>query len=198
MITIAITGGIGSGKSTVTNYLISMGFIVVDADKIAREMTSSGGEAIPYIVKHFGSSYILEDGSMDREAIRDLVYNDSEAMKVLEKGTTYAVLEKIKRIERKASNEGYKAVFFDIPLLFEKNQQDNYDMVWVVTADYNNRSQRVMIRDGIDENTIVKIMQAQEDDRVKIENADLVIDNNGSLEDLYAKVNEALINCSLL
>ena len=100
MITIAVTGGIGSGKTEVTNYLISKGFTVVDADKMSREMTSAGGKAIPFIIENFGQSFILEDGSMDRAAMRDLVFKHPEKKKLLEEGTTKVVLEDIEAIKK--------------------------------------------------------------------------------------------------
>ncbi|HHW95251.1 MAG TPA: dephospho-CoA kinase [Mogibacterium sp.] len=198
MITVAITGGIGSGKSTVTEYLISLGFIVVDADAISRQMTAPAGDAIPYIREHFGSSYILEDGSMDREAMRALVYTDSKALKILEKGTTEAVIQRIDKIKSDALNSGFKVIFFDIPLLFEKNQQDNYDFVWLITADYNTRLKRVMLRDAIDKESIEKIMQVQKTDDFKKKEADIIISNDGTLDELYTSIDKILKNCSLL
>ena len=192
MITIAITGGIGSGKTEVTNYLISKGFTVVDADKMSREMTSAGGKAIPYIIENFGSSFILEDGSMDRAAMRDLVFKHPEKKKLLEEGTTKVVLEDIEAIkkEREASND--KALFFDIPLLFETGTEDDYDAVWVVTADYEIRKKRVMERDGIDSSIIDLIMDSQDGEEKKVKLADQVIYNNGTLEELRQAVDSTL------
>lgn len=198
MITIAITGGIGSGKSTVTEYLISLGFLVVDADAISREMTAPGGDAIPYIIEHFGAPYILEDGSMDRDAMRTLVYTNPKALEILEKGTTEAVIKRIDKIKSDASNSGYKVVFFDIPLLFEKNQQNNYDNVWVITADYNTRLKRVMARDNIKREDIEKIIQLQKNDDFKAKDADIIITNDGTLDELYSSIDKALKDCSLL
>ncbi len=192
MITIAVTGGIGSGKTEVTNYLISKGFTVVDADKMSREMTSAGGKAIPYIIENFGSSFILEDGSMDRAAMRDLVFKHPEKKKLLEEGTTKVVLEDIEAIkkEREASND--KALFFDIPLLFETGTEDDYDAVWVVTADYEIRKKRVMERDGIDSSIIDLIMDSQDGEEKKVKLADQVIYNNGTLEELRQAVDSTL------
>lgn len=198
MITVAITGGIGSGKSTVTEYLISLGFIVVDADAISRQITAPGGDAIPYIREHFGSSYILEDGSMDREAMRNLVYADPKALEVLEKGTTDAVIKRIDKIKSDALDSGSKVIFFDIPLLFEKNQQDNYDFVWLITADYNTRLKRVMLRDKIDRESIEKIMRVQKTDDLKKKEADIIVSNDGTLDELYTSIDKILKNCSLL
>ena len=198
MITIAVTGGIGSGKTQVTNYLISKGFTVVDADRMSREMTSAGGKAIPYIREHFGPSFILEDGSLDRAAMRDLVFKDPSWKKVLEEGTTKVVLEDIEAIkkERAASND--KALFFDIPLLFETGSEDDYDAVWVVTADYDLRKNRVMARDGIDPSIIDLIMDSQDGEEKKVQLADHVIYNNGTLDELRESVDAVLRSYGLI
>ncbi len=198
MITIAVTGGIGSGKTIVTNYLISKGFTVVDADRMSREITSAGGKAIPYIREHFGPSFILEDGSLDRAAMRDLVFKDPSWKKVLEEGTTKVVLEDIEAIkkERAASND--KALFFDIPLLFETGSEDDYDAVWVITADYEIRKNRVMERDGIDPSIIDLIMDSQDEEEKKVRLADQVIYNNGTLDELRESVDRTLKSYGLI
>jgi dephospho-CoA kinase len=192
MITIAITGGIGSGKSEVTNYLISKGYTVVDADKMSREMTSAGGKAIPYIREHFGPAYILEDGSLNRAAMRDLVFRDPSKKKLLEEGTTKVVLADIEAIKKERAACNDKALFFDIPLLFETGSEDDYDAVWVVTADYGIRKERVMVRDNIDPAIIDLIMDSQDGEEKKAAMADKVIYNNGSLDELRACVDEVL------
>lgn len=192
MITIAITGGIGSGKTQVTNYLISKGFTVVDADRMSREITSAGGKAIPYIREHFGPSFILEDGSLDRAAMRDLVFKDPAKKKLLEDGTTKVVLEDIEAIKKERAASDDKALFFDIPLLFETESEDDYDAVWVVTADYDIRKRRVMERDGIDPAIIDLIMDSQEGEEKKVQLADHVIYNNGTLDELRESVDMTL------
>lgn len=197
MITIAITGGIGSGKTQVTNYLISKGFTVVDADRMSREMTSAGGKAIPYIAEHFGASFILEDGSLDRAAMRDLVFKNPEKKKLLEEGTTKVVLEDIEAIKRERAESNDKALFFDIPLLFETGSEDDYDAVWVVTADYEVRKSRVMERDGIDPAIIDLIMDSQDGEQKKVQLADHVIYNNGTLDELRESVDRALSSYGL-
>jgi dephospho-CoA kinase len=192
MITIAITGGIGSGKTQVTNYLISKGFTVVDADRMSREMTSAGGKAMPYIMEHFGPSFIMEDGSLNRAAMRDLVFRHPDKKALLEEGTTKVVLEDIETIKRERAARNDKALFFDIPLLFETGSEDDYDAVWVVTADYEIRKNRVMARDGIDPAIIDLIMDSQEGEERKVQLADQVIYNNGTLEDLRDAVDSTL------
>lgn len=192
MLNIAITGGIASGKSMTSDYLRSLGYTVVDADQMAREMTGPGGKAIPYIRDHFGDEYISEDGSLNRAAMRDLVFKNPSKLSLLEAGTTKVVLQDIEKIKADRSLAGDEIIFYDIPLLFEKNEQDNYDAVWVVTADRDIRMSRMMEREGIDEKMAELMMDAQEAEDRKIEAADYVIYNNGSIGELERSVDDAL------
>lgn len=192
MLSIAITGGIGSGKSTVTSYLIDQGYIVVDADKMARELTEAGGRAIPYIRENFGNEYIREDGSMDRAKMRDLIFKDFSKKKLLEEGTTNVVLNDIAAIKQQAQEKNINALFFDIPLLFETGTADEYDRIWLVTADRELRKKRVMLRDNINESIIDLIIGSQKEEKDKILIADAVIYNNGSIDDLRTNINKLL------
>ena len=194
MRTIAVTGGIGSGKTEVTNIIRSLGFTVIDADAMAREMTSAGGKAMPYIIEHFGPDFVNSDGSLNRAAMRDLVFRDPEKKALLEDGTTKVVLSDIEAIRKEKEEHGEKALFFDIPLLFETGTEGDYDLVWVVTADYDIRAARIMERDGIDAAMAELIMGSQESEESKAQRADTVIVNNGSLEELETKVENAVKN----
>lgn len=197
MLNIAITGGIGSGKTSVTEILRSCGYTVIDADAMSRELTSSGGRAIPYIREKFGPGFIMEDGSLDRAKMRDLIFRDPAKKALLEEGTTRVVLEDIEAIRSQKEKAGEKALFYDIPLLFETGTEGEYDAVWVVTADHALRAARIMERDGIDAGMIDLIMDSQEDDEVKKAKADLVIYNNGTMEDLETAVEKALSSYGL-
>ena len=197
MLNIAITGGIGSGKTSVTEILRSCGYTVIDADAMSRELTSSGGRAIPYIREKFGPGFIMEDGSLDRAKMRDLIFRDPAKKALLEEGTTRVVLEDIEAIRSQKEKAGEKALFYDIPLLFETGTEGEYDAVWVVTADHALRAARIMERDGIDAGMINLIMDSQEDDEVKKAKADLVIYNNGTMEDLETSVEKALSSYGL-
>ena len=192
MLNIAITGGIASGKSLVSEYLRTLGYTVIDADEMARAIPAPGGKAMPYIVEKFGNDYVNEDGSLNRAAMRDLVFKNPEKLAVLEEGTTNVVLEDIEKIRKEKEMAGDKVLFYEIPLLYEKNQQDNYDAVWVVTADRDIRKQRLIERDGMDESMGELIMDAQEEEDKKIESADFVIYNNGSITELRRSVDDAL------
>ena len=197
MLNIAITGGIGSGKTSVTEILRSCGYTVIDADAMSRELTSSGGRAIPYIREKFGPGFIMEDGSLDRAKMRDLIFRDPAKKALLEEGTTRVVLEDIEAIRSQKEKAGEKALFYDIPLLFETGTEGEYDAVWVVTADHALRAARIMERDGIDAGMIDLIMDSQEDDEAKKAKADLVIYNNGTMEDLETAVEKALSSYGL-
>ena len=192
MKTIAITGGIGSGKTAVSNYLAQLGYTVVDADRMSREMTSAGGKAMPYILENFGPEFVAPDGSLDRAAMRDLVFKDPAKKKLLEEGTTKVVLDDIEKIRREREASGDKALFFDIPLLFETGTEGDYDCVWVVTAPYEIRRERIMKRDGISTEIIDLIMDSQQDEDEKAAKADFVILNDGSESELKQKVDELL------
>ena len=192
MITIAITGGIGSGKSTVTDYLTEKGYTVIDADAMSRAMTAAGGKAMPYIREHFGPDYINKDGSLNRVAMRDLVFRNPKYKAILEEGTTKVVLEDIEKIRQEKSKAGEKALFYDIPLLFETHQEDNYDLIWVVTADRELRKERVMKRDGTDAEIVDLMIGSQAEEDVRISKASTVLSNNGTVEDLHAEIDRAL------
>lgn len=192
MLTIAVTGGIGAGKSTVTDHIIELGYTVIDADKMSREMTAAGGKAMPYILEHFGPGFINEDGSLNRMMMRDLVFRDPRAKSVLEEGTTRVVLEDIEAIRREKEAQGEKALFFDIPLLFEMHQEDNYDQVWVVTADRELRKARIMARDGISADIADLMIESQAEEDIKVAKADRVFINDGTVEDLLESVRNAL------
>jgi dephospho-CoA kinase len=192
MISIAVTGGIGSGKSLVSEYIREAGFTVIDADAMSRAMTSAGGKAIPYIRENFGPEFINEDGSLNRAMMRDLVFRDPRKKALLEAGTTKVVLEDIEAIRREREQSGDRALFFDIPLLYETGTESDYDVVWVVTADYEVRAARVMARDGIDASIIDLIMGSQADEEYKISRADYVIINNGTTGELMSRVDDAL------
>ena len=192
MKTIAITGGIAAGKSIATSYLKNLGYIVIDADEMSRAITGPGGKAMPYIKEHFGAEYVNEDGSLNRAAMRDLVFKNPDKLMILEAGTTDVVLQDIEKIKEERATAGDKLLFFDIPLLYEKNQQDKYDAVWVVTADRSIRKERLVARDGMDESMAELMMDSQDDENRKVEDADFVIYNNGSLSELYRSIDDAL------
>lgn len=191
---IAITGGIGSGKTAAADYLISLGYKVIDADLIAHRITAPGGRAIPFIRKYFGEEFIKKDGSMDRDKIRHTVYADKHKLELLKKGTTSIVKDEVASLVRDAKNKCETgALFVVIPLLFEEGGNDGtYDEVWVISADINTRIERVRERDGLDYKTIKLIMSSQAEEAVRLEGADKIIYNNGDFDELRAEVDVLL------
>ena len=194
MLNIAITGGIGSGKSQAAEYIRSLGYTVIDADAVSRAITGRGGKALPLIRERFGDSLFNEDGSLNRAAVRDMIYNDSEKKALYEACTTKLVLEDLDTIREMYKGSEVKAVFYDIPLLFETETECDYDAVWVIAADKEIRKKRVIERSNLDEDTIELIMQRQAPESEKIAKADYVIYTNGTIEELQNAVNEALKN----
>lgn len=197
MLKIALTGGVGSGKSLACFYIEQNGYNVIYADKMAREITAPGGKAIPYIRQHFGDQYILPDGSMDRKKIRNLVYNNPDAMAVLKAGTTDVVISDVEEIVRVSEERGVKALFFEIPLLFESGSQKDYDQVWVITADIDTRIARVMERDGFTREEVLNVIKNQISEQKRLDLADEVIYNDGVAEELEQQIEKLLIKNNL-
>lgn len=186
---IGLTGGIGTGKSTVSAYLKEKGCVILDADKMSRQLTAPGGAALPEIRKTFGDEVFFEDGTLDRKKLGNIVFNDKEKLKALEKLTTEKVVEQtvdgLVRL-RKADYSGI--VIIDAPLLFECNMQELAQESWLVTTDLEVRIERIMKRDGLDRQSILDRINNQMSDDEKRAIADYVINNSGSLEDLYRQI----------
>lgn len=194
MLRIAVTGGIGSGKTAVTDYLESKGYPVIDADRISRAMTASGGKAIPEIRRLFGDEFIKKDGSMDRDKMRSLVYNSEVAMKKLEECTTKVVIRDIDELLGKLEAENEPVVFIAAPLLFEQGgSSDDYDAVWLVVADEEIKINRIFLRDSLDKDSVSAIMERQLSDGEKTKLSTDILENNDSLESLYDRVDDLLL-----
>lgn len=196
MIVIVITGGIGSGKTAVTDYLISKGYKVIDTDLMAHEITSKNGKAISYIRDVFGEEYILKDGSMDREKIRKLVYKDENKKKLLEKGTTDIIISDTKKMIEDYRKKGLEILFVAIPLFFENGGENEkyFDKIWLVCSDIEKRVKRIKKRDNLNEYMIKKIMEKQMPDKDKEIKSDVVIKNSGTIEELHRKIDSLLFN----
>lgn len=196
MIVIVITGGIGSGKTAVTDYLISKGYKVIDTDLMAHEITSKNGKAISYIRDVFGEEYILKNGSMNREKIRKLVYQDESKKKLLEKGTTDIIISDTKKMIEDYRKKGLEILFVAIPLFFENGGENEkyFDKIWLVCSDIEKRLKRIKKRDNLDEYMIKKIMEKQMPDKDKEIKSDVVIKNSGTIEELHRKIDSLLFN----
>ncbi|MBQ6621651.1 MAG: dephospho-CoA kinase [Mogibacterium sp.] len=195
MLTIAVTGGIGSGKTAVTDHLQALGYTVIDTDRMAHEMTAPGGKAIPYILEHFGPEYIREDGSMDRQRMRELVFHDPVKKELLEAGTTAVIREDVRDRLADANRAGEAIVFVAIPLLFEAGSSPEdraYEEIWSVIADEKIRKERIRKRNGLPDDIIDRMIASQVSDDVRKAGSTRVIENNGTLDDLYKTVDRML------
>lgn len=190
---IGLTGGIGTGKSTVSTYLKEKGCLILDADRMSRELTAPGGAALLDIREAFGDSVFFEDGTMNRKAVGEIVFNNSEKLAILENIITRKVAERtIEEVQSLREKDFSGIVVLDAPLLFECGMQQCADESWVVIADMDIRIHRIMQRDGLDRESIISRINNQMSDQEKIRIADYVINNSGSLETLYEQIDQLL------
>ena len=188
MFVVGITGGIGSGKSAVTDYLETLGVTIVDADKVARLVVAQGTDGLAAITAHFGDDIVLSGGELDRAALRKIVFENPDERKVLE-GITHPLIRK--EITRQLSEARSPYVVLSSPLLLESGQSTFADYVVVVDVPEDLQLTRTMSRDDNDENLVKRIMAAQLDRETRLARADTSIANDASLEALYRRV-EAL------
>lgn len=187
---VGLTGGIASGKSTVSKLLAEQGAVIIDADALAREVVAKGTPGLAAVVAEFGESLLTEDGELDRPAMGALVFNDESARKRLEAIVHPLVFERIVELEAAAGPDD--VVVHDIPLLAESGRAETFDAVLVVHAPEDVQVER-MVRDRgwSEEDARSRIAaQATAEDRLAI--ATHVIDNTGTHEDLRHRVAEVL------
>lgn len=189
MKTIGVTGGIGSGKSTVSKILSDMGAAVIDADAIYRSITEKGHEVYREIVNYFGDEILDNNGELDRKRLAAIVFQDEEELNTLNsithKHIARIIIEKLNELKN-----GEKNVVIDAAIPIEHGFLDVADQVWVVLADKENRIKRVMKRNGLTREQVLERMKAQPDDDYYCSIADVIILNDGSFEDLKTEVEE--------
>lgn len=190
---IGLTGGIGSGKSTVSAYLREKKIPVVDADSISRQLTAPGSSLLPAVRILLGDKVFREDGKLNRQAVADIIFNDKELLKSYEElitnETARRCLEELRHLDEQRR---WKAAVLDAPLLFECGMQQYMDENWLVQADPETRIARVTARDGISREAICDRMQRQMSEEKKASLADVIIENSGSLEELYRQIDRQL------
>lgn len=187
MLVIAITGGIGSGKSEVSRLFRQHNIPSVSADDIVREITAPEGEAYHPICNHFGQNRVLKSGALDRSALRQMIFSDSEQRKWLEQLLHPIIL---RRIQEKIATWQAAYCVVEIPLLAETTRPDWVDRVLVVDAPRSLQIKRVKERDSLNDSEIEAILSTQSSSGQRLTLADDVIDNKGSVVDLAFKVNE--------
>ena len=182
---VGITGGIGSGKSAVTDYLESKGITVVDADKVARVVVEPGTSGLAAITEHFGGDILLPDGTLDRAALRKIVFDNPDERKVLE-GITHPRIRE--EIARQLSDASSPYVVLASPLLLESGQSSFADYVVVVDVPESVQLSRTMTRDDNSEQLVKSIMAVQLDRETRLARSDTSISNEGTLEELHTRV----------
>ena len=185
MLKIALTGGIGSGKTTVSDYFRKLGVPVIDADETSHEVTQAGEPAVQKISDAFGDSVLDCDGNLDRTALRNIVFGDPESRKLLE-----SILhpEIRRRMNEAASRAQSPYCLFSIPLLIETDQHTSYDRILVVEASEDRRRSWIQARSDLTQNEITAILSAQVSDQQRRHAADDLLINDGGIDDLHARI----------
>ncbi|MCK4620432.1 MAG: dephospho-CoA kinase [Desulfobacterales bacterium] len=187
-IKVAVTGNAGSGKTSVCNILKKMGAQVVFSDVIAREVVSPGTPAYKNIINFFGKGVLKENGFLNRKMLRSIIANDDSARKTLEEIVHPEIIKFIQLKMNKAEKDVKRFVFVEIPLLFELCLEYLFDLVITVSADYELRIERLMCRDKVSRYDAESLFSLQMPEEEKIKRAELVIKNNGSIEQLIKSV----------
>jgi dephospho-CoA kinase len=196
MITIGITGGIGSGKSEVALYLREIGYALIDADEIAREAAVPGEPPSLKLREIIGAGIFLKDGSLDRPRLAKLVFNDPSVQKIVNEIFHEDIRERIESKARDLEDKGEKVIFLCVPLLFESEAKLKTDEIWLVSADEYIRIGRVIQRDGMSEEDVRARLNSQMPEEEKRKRAGIIIENNGTLLELRAAVDELLSTLS--
>lgn len=183
---IGLTGGIGSGKSTVAKILADCGAVIVDADAISRQLTAAGGDAISAIGQIFGPAFITPEGALDRDAMRQQVFSDPAAKRRLEAIVHPLVTAETARQASAAESSGARCLVFDVPLLVESGRwRQQLHQVLVVDCTEELQISRVMARNGWTREAVQKVMDAQASRAQRLAAADICIYNETqSLADL--------------
>lgn len=191
---IALTGGIGSGKSAAASEFEKLGAAVIDSDALAHQITAPNGAAIPKIVEVFGADYLDQNGALNRAKMRELVFDDKEALKKLESITHPLIRKAGEDAANLARSQNPHYLIFMIPLLFESNRwQGRFNKIIAVDCTIEQQIERVIARNNLTEEAVLKIINAQVSREIRNSNADFVIQNTSSWDNLIEQVNKSHI-----
>ena len=193
---VGLTGGIGSGKTTVSNYLAEKySLTVLDADIYARKAVALNSPILTAIFHRYGDRLKLQDGNLDRAALGEIIFNDATEKQWLETKIHPYVRN---CFEEEISKFDGEIIVLAVPLLFEANFTDLVTEIWVVFCDRSTQISRLQLRDGLKLQQAETRIDSQMSLREKAKSADLVLDNNGTLQDLLQQVDRAVLNSILL
>ncbi|GAC40875.1 dephospho-CoA kinase [Paenibacillus popilliae] len=196
---IGLTGGIASGKSTVSRLLVERGALLVDADRIAREIVLPGSSVLDQIADRFGADMLLPDGSLERKRLANVVFSDAAERKALEEITHPAIRhEMMTQMRRLEKEHPQSLVVVDVPLLYESGLTDRFEEIVVVYIPKAIQLERLIRRDGWTEAEAFERLLSQWDIEMKRERADFVIDNSKGMEETRQQVEQLLLQKGLL
>lgn len=189
---IGITGSIGTGKSTVSNYLISKGYSVVDADKISKGAYNIGSNGYKAILEVFGEEILNSNGEVDRKKIKKIVFDNSNMLQRLNMAIHPIIINEIEK-EIEILLESQNVVFLDAPLLIETELNKKVNKIIVVICDKNEQINRIIKRDKITADMAISIINSQMSIDEKLKFADYIVYNNSTIENLYSQVDEIIL-----
>ncbi len=188
MLKVALTGGIASGKSTVSAEFEKLGVPVIDADIIAREVVEPGNKPLARLVKLCGKSILRDDGSLNRPALRQIIFSDSAKKKLVEDILHPAIRQRSDLLLKQHEDTGADYCIYVIPLLLESGQTDRFDRVLVVDVPIETQIERVMTRDSASKEEAESIILSQVDRSARLKAASDVINNTGTLDHVRKQV----------
>ena len=188
---IGLTGGIASGKSTVTSYLREKGYAVIDADRVVHDLQAPGGELYQALVEHFGTEILLDTGDLNRPALAERIFSSQNEIAWSNQVQGEMIRKALAR-KRDRLIEAEDLFFMDIPLLIEQGYLDWFDQVWLVYVTEDTQLERLMERNALTEVQARDRLVAQMSLDEKKALVDLVLDNNSKRDHLYQQIDRAL------
>lgn len=185
---VGLTGGIGTGKSTVVNYLKQKGYFIIDADQIAREVVEIESEGLKAVVAAFGEGILNVDNSLNRKVLGEIVFKSKDKLQKLNQILHPLIRDRIQYYEKQ--NSHLDVIFYDVPLLFETKQQNLYNEVLLIYASHETALSRVIERDRISESLARMKINAQFSMDIKKNLADFVIENEVTLNELHKQLDQ--------
>ena len=189
---IGLCGGSGSGKGTVGKIFAENGYLVIDTDKVYRDLTDKSSQCLDALTQEFGAEILNFDGSLNRKELAALVFSDKEKHTRLNEITHKFVLERVIEIINLSERCKYKGFIVDAPMLYESGFDKKCDFVVAVVSDIETRITRIIQRDNITRDSAIKRISAQIPDTDLVKKVDFVIDNNSDLDSLKSKVCEII------
>lgn len=190
---IGLTGGIASGKSTISNIFKNAGIPIIDADVVARKVVEKDSVGLISLTKRFGNSILLDDGSLDRMKLGRKMFSDASALKEVNDLLQPLIRTEIELQIQETKKQNHPLIILDIPLLFEMHYETLCDDIIVVAVSVETQIQRLKNRNGLSKEEALKRIESQMSLEEKVQKADIVWTNEGSIEELEARVHQWLL-----